>query len=351
MNRIILIGNGFDLAHDLKTSYKNFIDDFWEKQVNKMLSTSKREKEIDIFTYEDNFVEANAPNSIWELIKKTTDTKYKGYNLFLTFVPPPVKDIGITKLDRTSFVCKNTFLQRISEKHTLEKWVDIEYEYYQALIECLENEDEAKKLNGDFNQIKTNLENYLGEQNKRNIIMSNNILDIFFSGTEEKDIVFFLNFNYTKTIHHYTNRRKNVKTINIHGELNNHQNPIIFGYGDELDDNYKNIEKTNNKSFLENVKSIKYSITNNYREMLAFLNGEEYEVFIIGHSCGLSDRTLLNTIVEHKNCKLVKIFYHQIDPITDNYLETYINLSRNFNDKKLLRAIVLSKENSVPLLF
>jgi hypothetical protein len=26
MNRIILIGNGFDVAHDLKTSYKNFID-------------------------------------------------------------------------------------------------------------------------------------------------------------------------------------------------------------------------------------------------------------------------------------------------------------------------------------
>ncbi len=29
MNRIILIGNGFDLAHGLETSYKDFIDDFW----------------------------------------------------------------------------------------------------------------------------------------------------------------------------------------------------------------------------------------------------------------------------------------------------------------------------------
>jgi hypothetical protein len=26
MNRIILIGNGFDLAHGLKTSYKHFMD-------------------------------------------------------------------------------------------------------------------------------------------------------------------------------------------------------------------------------------------------------------------------------------------------------------------------------------
>lgn len=29
MNRIILIGNGFDLAHGLPTGYAHFIDDYW----------------------------------------------------------------------------------------------------------------------------------------------------------------------------------------------------------------------------------------------------------------------------------------------------------------------------------
>lgn len=29
MNRIILIGNGFDLAHGLPTSYKDFIQGYW----------------------------------------------------------------------------------------------------------------------------------------------------------------------------------------------------------------------------------------------------------------------------------------------------------------------------------
>ena len=29
MNRIILIGNGFDLAHGLPTSYKEFIENYW----------------------------------------------------------------------------------------------------------------------------------------------------------------------------------------------------------------------------------------------------------------------------------------------------------------------------------
>jgi len=32
MNRIILIGNGFDLAHGLKTGYKDFISWFWDEQ-------------------------------------------------------------------------------------------------------------------------------------------------------------------------------------------------------------------------------------------------------------------------------------------------------------------------------
>ena len=36
MNRIIIIGNGFDLAHNLKTGYQDFINDYWavvEEQV------------------------------------------------------------------------------------------------------------------------------------------------------------------------------------------------------------------------------------------------------------------------------------------------------------------------------
>ena len=33
MNRLVLIGNGFDLAHGLKTSYADFINWYWETRV------------------------------------------------------------------------------------------------------------------------------------------------------------------------------------------------------------------------------------------------------------------------------------------------------------------------------
>ena len=33
MNRIVLIGNGFDLAHGLPTRYEDFINWYWEQRV------------------------------------------------------------------------------------------------------------------------------------------------------------------------------------------------------------------------------------------------------------------------------------------------------------------------------
>lgn len=46
MNRIILIGNGFDLAHGLPTSYGHFINWYWEQWLD-VLKKSTLRKESD----------------------------------------------------------------------------------------------------------------------------------------------------------------------------------------------------------------------------------------------------------------------------------------------------------------
>ena len=65
----------------------------------------------------------------------------------------------------------------------------------------------------------------------------------------------------------------------------------------------------------------------------------------MGHSCGLSDRTLLNTLFEHENCLSIKVFYHEYDRINhkDNYDDITKNISRNFKDKSKMRAKVVNK--------
>jgi len=67
---------------------------------------------------------------------------------------------------------------------------------------------------------------------------------------------------------------------------------------------------------------------------------------IFGHSCGISDRTLLSKIFEHKNCKSIKIFYYNGSEESDNFNEVYMNLSRHFKEKERMREIVVSKDLS-----
>lgn len=69
----------------------------------------------------------------------------------------------------------------------------------------------------------------------------------------------------------------------------------------------------------------------------------------MGHSCGNSDRTLLNTLFEHKNCVSIKPYYYQKEDGSDNYMEIVQNICRNFTDMKLMRDRVVNKTLCEPL--
>ena len=92
------------------------------------------------------------------------------------------------------------------------------------------------------------------------------------------------------------------------------------------------------------MKQPHYSESDNYRRMLAFVESAPYQVYIMGHSCGNSDRTLLNTLFEHPNCVSIKPFYYvEKESGKDNYLDVVQNISRNFTDAKKMRDRVVNK--------
>jgi len=366
MNRIILIGNGFDLAHGLKTSYNDFIDDFWDKKTD-IFKRIIRTRTIGViqdnlltrtpsgYRYNDNDIYADIVDFGFYFPIDAIAQCSSGFDEFY-FV---ISQFRI-KENENNLHFNNYFLERINIRQQFKNWVDIEEEYYNALIECYNDLDKTKKLNEDFQNIQDELEMYLAEQCKndinKNLIIEQNIysplsLDDFINKPKYTTIdnFLFLNFNYTPTQELYYNDDFSLKSIHIHGELQNPENPIIFGYGDEIDDKYNMLERANNNECFSKIKSFKYSLTNNYKDMLRFINLDEYQVFVMGHSCGLSDRTLLNTLFEHENCKSIKIFYHKIDEKIDNYMDIYMNISRNFNKNDIMREIVVSKTNCVPL--
>ena len=120
------------------------------------------------------------------------------------------------------------------------------------------------------------------------------------------------------------------------------------GYIKTIED-YQGILEKNDNELLKNVKSVKYLETRNYHKMLDFLMAAPFQVLIMGHSCGNSDRTLLNTLFEHKNCISIKPYYHQKADGSDNYLDIIQNISRNFTDMKRMRDRVVNKTLCEPL--
>ena len=160
----------------------------------------------------------------------------------------------------------------------------------------------------------------------------------------------FLDFNYTDTILNYVKPKYQQSVNHIHGDIHDDRY-VIFGYGDEIDTNFRKLQELNNNECLTNIKSIRYLEAPNYRRVLSFIESAPFQVIIMGHSCGNSDRTLLNTIFEHKNCVSIKPYYYKNeDDGADNYRELAQNISRNFNDMKLMRGRVVNKTQCEPLI-
>lgn len=405
MNRIVLIGNGFDLAHGLKTSYKNFIDWYWKDWGEKLLhGLNKTETDgLCSFKLKESVNLAN-----WAYV---WGFRYQRKNPLVPWNPNDV--ISIAKEDKDLCdSCTSPFLQQICKSIETKNWVDIENEYYNLLTKCaLEGGQDTtvEELNRQLHILQDKLIQYLCLVNQTGIEISSSIWGKIYSPIDPKDIsvekffqlkeyidwcvkqdnsywvskmqrykeefnsdyvdsykrhyheiyyvdyprpfmlpdhIMLLSFNYTKTVHLYHNQ--NFFLNYIHGELDKPQN-IIFGYGDEIDENYQALKNLNDNGCLCNMKTIKYLETDNYRNALAFMDSAPYQVCIMGHSCGNSDRTLLNTLFEHKNCLSIKPYYYIKEDGTDNYLDIIQNISRNFTDMKLMRDRVVNKTYCEPL--
>lgn len=160
--------------------------------------------------------------------------------------------------------------------------------------------------------------------------------------------ILLLSFNYTPVVDKYLEDNNPYIEVNhIHGTSQSPES-IIFGYGDELDDYYKAIQNLNDNEYLRNIKSIRYLESDNYRNLLALMDSDYFQIYIMGHSCGTSDRTLLNTMFEHRNCVSIMPFYYEHDG-KDNYMDIIQNISRCFTDMSVMRDKIVNKKYCEPL--
>ena len=428
MNRIILIGNGFDLAHDLPTSYKNFM-----RAYQMILQTSLLEGETNPA---DGLCSIKIDGSD---LKKLEHFRSVLNNLSFRFQRGWEQSLHIKEyndfFESLPIQYDSPLFASINKAVKLQNWVDIESEYYSWLKRVFRETDcgytAPKKLNDELELIKTYLVGYLQkiqeglitpnlvkecidkaiyepfaardmsvesieafrefiiqrfERVRNNIDNGNSLLRKYnmeplhcrsdiemeiqkspldhindvLAGADGipdyfllPDQILLLNFNYTTTADMYLYKNSGFEVNHIHGTLGDDLNHIIFGYGDEMDDDYKTISKLNDNDYLTNIKSIRYLETDKYRQLLRFINSDYYQIYIMGHSCGNSDRTLLNTLFEHPKCVSIKPFYRlwqdEHGEWRDNYIEIIQNISRNFNSMQTMRDRVVNKEFCRPL--
>lgn len=357
MNRLILLGNGFDLAHGMPTRYFDFVFEYIRSSFGEAKVKSQYEDELIKIKRLDFYpaMSIDKFTNLSEFLYFRTTAKNSGKAI----------RVGLTEVYEKeqkaySFDVKSSFFNHLLDHCCDYNWVDIENEYYRELKEVLQSRNDPKtelsNLNSSLALIIQKLEKYLlslpstGAINRFGKIFSEKIKkDEVVTVKLEEDIspesIQILNFNYTNTATRYILRSSDIKINYIHGELNNINNPLIFGFGDELDDSYTKIESDRRKGFLKFIKSFWYFKTSNYHHLIRFIESNDFQVYILGHSCGLSDRTMLNMIFEHTNCKSIKIFYHRVAN-EDNYTELTEEISRHFRNKVEMRKKIVPKEES-----
>ena len=384
VNKLILIGNGLDLALGLKTSYNDFM--FWllKKYLLKSLENYGRQSAPeDYVTYNEfhrrplrDIVFGYARNNLFDVIIRKNYNKNEISEKFESF--NSLKDIfEFIKLDHIKIEIniknRSCLFQKIYNEANL-GWVDIESIYFQLIKELVNSNSKNKKQIESYNEDLKNIIIELNEYLKQlKVDVTKNDAEKYFkhfaSPVKVQDIIekedltidnkkshlYFLNFNYTESLQQILiGCDLDVKdyTINhIHGSFHE-ENPIIFGFGDEMDESYKKMEELNDNRFFDYIKSFKYFSNNNYRNLLRFLNSGYYQVCIYGHSCGLSDRVMLNEIFEHKNCKSINIYFYEDETGWNDFNTKTMDISRHFSSNKLMREKIVEFNpiNKIPQL-
>lgn len=347
MNRLIIIGNGFDLAHGYKTSYSNFLENYLVQILNQYFTKHEYEDELIKFNYQA--IQFNQPfdgvKSIDEALNHIKQIRER--------LPKVIE-------------FKSSFFQELYTQFNHQRWVDIENHYFSYLKRYSKASNNDLKgisqLNKEFEFLKSKLVEYLmtaTSEIRRGRV--NHIVELTTKPFEQEEFVdilreeripkqlYFLNFNYTNTIEYYTPYipENFIYDVNfIHGDLENRTNPIIFGYGDEHDNDYLELEKRNIHELLKHIKSFQYSKTSNYHNLLRFIQAEPFQVYVLGHSLGLSDRTMLKEIFEHDHCKSIKLYYHQKNELENDFTEKVYELANHFTDKGLMRKKLVPFEKS-----
>lgn len=344
MKRVIVIGNGFDIAMGCNSSVVDFLLWIYKRELTSIRAHDQKTTKLFLlkngqfpqFTLGfDNFI-ANCVD-LQQMRERVEDR--------------------ILQLN-------DKLLRGILDSGRVKGWYDIEQTYFDQLLELTKypktiDEQKITSLNESLSRITFLLNDFLIEQSDK--ISSNRIAPLkqtfeSLNGRRELGLmmnkhleqVIFINFNYTDILQKMVDSSRNLTSatiFHIHGSLNRGDSPqnIIVGFGDDQSEAFKQLESLQRHDVMKYIKTFNYSRDSIVVDILNICDADEYSLYIIGHSCSDTDRTIMKSLINHKNCLKIRL-YHKGNQ--EDFLKRNVAVSRFIEDKEIRLKKILQYDPS-----
>lgn len=323
--KLIIIGNGFDISHGLNTKYDHFIFNYFTKCLLSSIKNRKRDNpRYYTYTHQDDLI-----NLSYSKINRGSENRLDvDQDYIIDFVEQfsNFKELynEMVKQQMFSFTPNNiSLLNKILNPFL--NWVDIENTYFDYLVELWEQrktsnpQHDVIKLNNQFRFLKSELINYLKCLDSRlrfvsekELTFKDDFTELIYGDTTssmENEEMLILNFNYLDTFRKNYRLSNKSKHIFIHGSVHSHLSDIVFGYGND-DHNVLNEMINENSDDYFQFRKINHYTSKEKKMLDSFIKNSKYNIQILGHSLGLTDKTLLKEVFLNDNFKELSLFQY-----------------------------------------
>ena len=344
MNRLVIVGNGFDLAMGCPTRVEDFLLWLLKKYFKKI--TSRERMDFLFFQHKEFINKAIYHKEYKDSILASTDFRY-------------VKE----SLSQNVFEITDPLLSEIFKLGNQSGWYDIEATYFDLIIKESKWKNTAVEkilsINKSLENLIKELQSYLVDLEKEFSINVNDELllklnrfkerneFIQIHNSELKELV-FVNFNYTSILDQALSKIRglnNSSVFYIHGKLSTQGEhlPMLVGYGDDQSEEFQQLDEFRNSELLKYIKPFHYSRNSVVSQILDICESEPFTLYIVGHSCSDTDKTILKSIVNHANCAKVKVWHKGTQ---EDFFKRNIAVSRFFIDKEMRLSKILPYHES-----
>lgn len=357
---ILILGNGFDLEHNLPTQYRDFLvfvkeyiqialNENWENEIGRISDNGRKDFYRSIFIGEKKGVGKRLGemliDNIWikhffhtqTYIKENWIDFESEISKIIILLEKAKADYDKKVLLATDVILPTKIIAAFCQEMMDENYIleDISDAFFKNI---------KSKLVKDLNRMITALEIYLAEY------IGEMIIDSYNKSIAKLNPTHIISFNYTDTYKRvYDNGCRHIIYDYIHGKSQkaNKESDLVLGIDEYLDDNsrstnveyiefqkyYQRMQKRTDCSYKDWVDKI--------TEECVRASNEKVALYIFGHSLDVTDKDILREFILNEHVVTTIFFYNQ-----ESYEREIANLVKVLGPTQLAKRMY-GKDKSI----